>query len=214
GVHRRDVREFRNTTPEAGTGARRKITTLASVLGRWLADPELRGPDGAPRALPRSADDGVSFEALVRRVSTDIRPRTVLDELERQGLVRIEDGVVHLRGDAIFGPDDRDQKVYFFAENVGDHIAAAVDNLLSTEPPFLERAVFYNNLTATSVNALEAEARRLAAEALMGLNETASEMQTVDRKDPAGTERFRFGVFFYRENEGPAPDTGDDSDEA
>ncbi|MEM9755905.1 MAG: DUF6502 family protein, partial [Pseudomonadota bacterium] len=47
GVHRRDVREFRNTTPEAGTGARRKITTLASVLGRWLADPELRGPDGA-----------------------------------------------------------------------------------------------------------------------------------------------------------------------
>ena len=213
GVHRRDVRAFRDGDASEEAAAQEKVTTIASVLGRWLANPEARGVDGNPRPLPRSGDDELSFESLVRSVSKDIRPRTVLDELDRQGLVEVSDGMVHLKTDAFLGPADPDQKVYFFAENVGDHIAAAVENLLADEPAFMERAVFYNRLTSASIDEIEAEARKLGGDALLALNEKAHARQTEDLDAPEGTHRFRFGVFFYRENEAQKPDedgAGDD----
>ena len=200
GVHRRDVRAFRENDAGAEAAAQEKVTTIASVVGRWLADPGTRSPDGTPKPLPRTGDSP-SFDALVRSVSKDIRARTVLDELVRQGLVDIEDGMVHLRSGAFLGPADPDQKVVFFADNVGDHIAAAVDNLLADQPQFLERAVFYNRLTSGSVDALEADARRLGGEVLLALNEQAHASQADDLDKPDGTHRFRFGVFFYREDE-------------
>lgn len=201
GVHRRDVRDFRGSDPFANDEAKEKVTTIASVLGHWMANAETRGADGRPAPLPRSGDDEPNFESLVRLVSKDIRPRTVLDELLRQDLVQVEDGIVHLKGDVFLGPADPDQRVHFFAENVGDHIAAAVDNLLAESPRFMERAVFYNRLTPGSVDQIEAHAREHASTVLETLNEKANDLQAQDLEDNAGTERFRFGVFFYRENE-------------
>jgi hypothetical protein len=202
GVHRRDVSQMRGGKNDMAA-TQEKVTTLATVLGRWLADPQMLADDGAPRPLPRVGADGPSFESLVQSVSRDIRPRTILDELVRQGLVDLDEtsGEVTLRASAFFGPADLDQKVHFFAENVGDHIAAAVDNLLSDQPKFLERAVFYNRLKADSVDELEVQAREIGVAALVELNRLANERQAVDIDDPEGTERFRFGVFFYRENE-------------
>ncbi|MFK7942522.1 MAG: DUF6502 family protein [Paracoccaceae bacterium] len=214
GVHRRDVRSFRDNDDTGEAAAQEKVTTIASVLGRWLANPEAREADGTPLALPRAGDEALSFEALVRSVSKDIRPRTVLDELDRQGLVEIRDGFVHLRADAFLGPADPEQKVYFFAENVGDHIAAAVDNLLSDTPQYMERAVFYNRLTPESVDQVEKEARRLAGDALLALNESAHAQQNRDIDAADGTHRFRFGVFFYREDEAAkSKDDGAGNDE-
>lgn len=197
GVHRRDVKAFRDPDGAREAQTREKVTTIASVLGRWLA----LAPGAAPPPLTRDGETG-SFEALVRSISRDIRPRTVLDEMTDQGLVTydVEADRITLNADAFVGPADQEQKVFFFAENVGDHLAAAVDNLLTEDPRFMERAVFYNRLTPASVDALEAEARRLGAEALTALNHEALTRQTADLDDPNGTERFRYGVFFYRED--------------
>ncbi|MEM0944498.1 MAG: DUF6502 family protein, partial [Pseudomonadota bacterium] len=202
GVHRRDVKALRGADRTAETATQEKVTTLASVIGRWLAGPGTVGPDGVPKPLPRSEGDGPTFDTLVRSVSKDIRPRTVLDELARQGLVSQEDGLITLRADAFLGPADPDQKVVFFAENVGDHIAAAVDNLLAEDPRFMERAVFYNRLTPASVDDLEGIAREAGGDLLMRLNSLANEKQTGDLEAPDGTHRFRFGIFFFREDEG------------
>lgn len=201
GVHRRDVKTFREDAGAAERAAGAKVTTIASVIGRWLSSPDTTDAEGAPKPLPRAAKTGESFEALARAVSSDIRPKTVLDELERQNLVEIDaEGLVRLKGGAFIGPADLDQKVHFFAENVGDHIAAAVDNLLAEEPPFMERAVFYNRLRGASVDEIETTARTLGMEALVALNRRAGELQAEDREAEDGTERFRFGVFFYRED--------------
>ena len=66
GVHRRDVRAFRSSdnNPQAALGE--KVTTIATVLGRWLADPGTRDADGRPRPIPRTAEAAPSFDALVR----------------------------------------------------------------------------------------------------------------------------------------------------
>lgn len=213
GVHRRDVKAFREGPRDAEKQVREKVTTIASVLGKWLADPTY-APDRTAAPLPRTAKTGPSFEALVASVSRDIRPRTVLDELVNQGLVAVdaEDRVV-LDAEAFFGPADTDQKIHFFAENVGDHIAAAVDNLLAEEPPFLERAVFYNRLTPASVRELEEAARAYGMDALTALNTRANALQAADLEKPDGTERFRFGIFFYRESEAEPSEKGPSDDQ-
>ncbi|MEM9045331.1 MAG: hypothetical protein AAGC81_11585, partial [Pseudomonadota bacterium] len=164
----------------------------------------------------RTAKTGPSFEGLVASVSRDIRPRTVLDELLNQGMVSIDaNDLVTLNTEAFYGPADTDQKIHFFADNVGDHIAAAVDNLLAEEPPFMERAVFYNRLTPGSVDQLEEAARSYGMEALTALNSRANALQKADLEEPDGTERFRFGVFFYRQTEGshPTPENGKQDDQ-
>ena len=129
GVHRRDVKTYRDPDLTEEKAAKEKVTNIATLLGRWMATPDLVGTDGVPRALPRTGPN--SFEELAKSISQDIRPRTMLDEMLRQGLIRQEGELLHLDADAFLGPADLEQKVYFFAENVGDHLAAAVDNLLA-----------------------------------------------------------------------------------
>ncbi|MEO1248284.1 MAG: DUF6502 family protein, partial [Pseudomonadota bacterium] len=61
GVHRRDVRDFRRGSGGQPSDTRQKVTTIATVLGHWLASPETTNADGQSLALPRSAKQGPSF---------------------------------------------------------------------------------------------------------------------------------------------------------
>ncbi|WP_343896326.1 DUF6502 family protein [Craurococcus roseus] len=204
GVHRKDVRAIRErshpvSTPRAGGVA-------ATVVGRWLGHPDHLDADGRPRALPRAA-----FDALVAGVSKDVRPRTVLDELVRLGLVEGgEGGAVRLLADAFVPAKGGEEMLAFFERNLHDHMAAAAGNLLAgpDDRRFLERAVYYNNLRPADVDRLEAEARTLALAALRHLNGLALEMQQAAQDDAGAGERFRFGVYFFRaerEADGAAP---------
>jgi hypothetical protein len=200
GVHRKDVRTLRErgvpaTAPPA-------MSVGATVIGRWLGDPRFADGPGRPRRLPRVAPGEPSFNGLVAEVSADLRPRTVLDELLRQGLVTHEEAEdrVTLRAEAFVPRADHPAIHEFFASNLHDHAAAAAENLLSPsgKAPFLERAVYYNGLAPASVDALEQAARRLALGALAELNAEALALQRDDRDRPAPRQRFRFGVYFYR----------------
>ena len=212
GVHRRDVKSILDNPDTVWEATRAKTATIATVLGQWIARPEYLTEAGAPKALPKTAAEGESFESLVRLVNTDIRPRTVLDELVRQGLVHeTEDGLLQVADKAVLGPASEDHKLVFFASNVGDHLAAASENLLSETSPFYERAVFYNGLSAQSVDAIEASARARAQGLLEEINDTSSDLQKQDRKVKAPKERFRLGVYFYREA-APKEDRGESGD--
>lgn len=200
GVHRRDVKSILDNPDTVWEATRAKTATIATVLGQWIARPEYQTGTGAPKALPKTASSGESFESLVRLINTDIRPRTVLDELMRQGLVvEMDDGLLQVADKAVLGPASEDHKMVFFASNVGDHLAAASENLLSDASPFYERAVFYNGLTPQSVDTIEADARTQAQTLLEEMNDKSSDLQKRDREVAGPKERFRFGVYFYRE---------------
>ena len=197
GVHRKDVRAIRERSHPVSTP--RLGNLAATVVGRWLGRPDHLDAAGRPLPLPRPA-----FDALVASVSKDVRPRTVLDELLRLGLVEVgaaEGGAVRLLGDAFVPARDGEELLAFFRQNLHDHAAAAASNLLAgpEERRFLERAVYYNNLLPADVDRLEAEARTLALAALRHLNGLALEMQQAARGGADARERFRFGVYFFRE---------------
>jgi hypothetical protein len=208
GVHRRDVKTLRAANVGEDASVARKSSTLATVVGRWITQPDLSTPNGDPRPLPRSAVTPPSFDHLVQSVSRDIRSRAVLDELERQSIITLDaDGLIHLNPAALVGPADLDQKLHFFSENLGDHMNAAVENLLADGPsPFLERAVFYNHLSKTSVAAIEQDVLSIGIKALQDINSRAAHLQDADKNDPDATQRFRFGVFLYSDDDGPIDD--------
>jgi hypothetical protein len=209
GVHRRDIRSILDNPDDAWESARTKTTMMATVVGQWVTQPDYLTQDGAPKPLPMRAAEGESFESLVRSVNKDIRPRTVLDELLRQNLIEEDaDGGLRIVEDALVGPKSDADKLVFFAANLGDHLAAASENLLSDTPPFYERAVFYNGLDAASVDGLEADAREKAQALLEDMNRASSSLQKQDRDSTEPKERFRLGIYFYRD--GAAADDQDD----
>ena len=208
GVHRKDIRTIRAETDDGASQARRKSALLATVIGQWMTNPEFLDDTGAPRPLPRSED---GFDALVRTGSKDVRPRTVLDELMRGGMVADgPDGLLSLQSQAVVGTGNTADREAFFAANVGDHLAAASENLLADAPPFFERAGFYNQLTAASIDQIEETARRDAQSLLEALSHQSSALRRAqDDDDDTPRQRYRMGIYFYREDTDAAPTTDD-----
>lgn len=214
GVHRKEVRAFMENQHEpAGrpTPPRLAPTPAATLFTRWITDPGYRLPDSGElrRELPRHGPPP-SFEALAREASRDVHPRTLLEELERLGLVAVQLDQVRLLSDRFVPPVHDPAAVRTMAVNVADHIAAAVRNLGADRPEqrVLEQSVFADGLSLASAEHLGQVARQLWG---VALEEMVREAQTRIELDAArGLEptpggpgeqnmRVRFGVYYHLE---------------
>lgn len=203
GVHRKDVKRLRGAK-HARFESPQSASLTTQVLARWTTQSKYLDAEGKPRPLARlaSANQGPSFEALVRSVSTDIRPRVILDEWLRVGLIELDqDQRVRLKSEAFLPRQGSDEIAYYFGRNAHDHVAAAVHNLIGEGEPFLERSVAYNNLSVEAVDELQKLARRRATELLHELNARALELQQRQSGKPGATQRMNFGVYFFSEDE-------------
>ncbi|MEO8328891.1 MAG: DUF6502 family protein [Candidatus Nanopelagicales bacterium] len=202
GVHRKDVRSIR-AAPVADPVPPRP--PLASqVFTRWMTDSRFRGADGKPRALKRSGS-GRTFEALCRELSNDVHPRAILDELLRLGQVSVQDDKVLLVADSYVPAVRLDEMTALFSANAADHIAAAVRNLTTAAPKFLEQSIYADGLMPDSASELHVHARAAWARAFETFVRRARKL--VDRdaaKD--GTHRVRFGAYFFGEPVGHMPE--------
>ena len=156
GVHRKDVRQFRAERLSEAPPPE-SVYLGAQLVALWTSDERFLDEQDKPLGLRRlSRDDGEpSFEDLVTSVSKDIRPRAVLDEWVRLGVVEIdESGKVYLKQEAFIPSQGFDEKAFYLGKNVHDHMAAARSNVQSTHPPFLERSVYYDQLSDQSVEEL------------------------------------------------------------
>lgn len=195
GVHRKDVRTLAQAPASARSAPRPPLS--AQVFTRWLTDPRWRGADGKPRALPR-AGGRRSFESLCFELSNDVHPRTVLDELLRLGAVALDGEHVVVRA-ASFVPTARlDEMTALFSASASDHIAAAVSNLTTSAPRFLEQSVYADGLTPVSIDLLQDAARQAWAAAFEAVVTRARERVDLDRVTD-GDRRMRFGVYFFSE---------------
>lgn len=202
GIHRREVNRLR-TEPEAEVDLSQPASMSALLLTIWSGNPEYLDEQGLPVPLPRLANKGArSFESLVQSVSKDFRPRVVLDEWLRQGIVTLDsDDRVHLSADAFVQPQGIEEKIYYFGQNTHDHLAATVHNLAGNEPPFLERCVFYDKLSAESVKELADYSKGVSMRALHAINKRAAELQNRDNGRPEAVYRSNFGVYNFSEAE-------------
>ena len=200
GVHRKDVKRLAHETT-AGSEAPANVSLGAQLVARWVSRPEFIDQNGQPVPLPRLASDGGlrSFEALVASVSKDIRSRVVLDEWLRLRVARIDAQDRVCLNVAAFIPENGfTEKLFFFGQNLHDHMAAAVHNLSGPGQPFIERSVYYDELSPSSIKELAALSAELGMQALQAINRRAMELERSDaeNKRPADL-RMNFGIYFY-----------------
>ncbi|WP_246102157.1 DUF6502 family protein [Methylobacterium terricola] len=197
GIHRKEVRRLRGAgAPVSAVPA--AVSRTSRIIARWVAAPDFTEADGRPKALPRAAETGPSFESLVASVTRDLRPRAVLDEWLDRGLVTLDAQERIVLAEAAFVPSGGGgQQLYYFGRNLHDHIAAAVTNILEEKPRFFERAVHYDGLSPELARRLEARAREIAMDALQQANREA---HAACETDPGGEARWNFGIYIYNED--------------
>lgn len=211
GLNRRDVvRISAELTPRAV----QRMSPATQVFGRWLSDPAYRHANGRVRKLPRQGP-APSFESLAQSVTRHVHPRSLLDELLRLNLAALDpatDQVSVLRDRAV--PDADEPRLYgFLGANVGDHLAAASENVLSRERRHLEQSVFTNSLSAEAV----AQARELVQKhwrELLGAMAPALEQLIQDDQAAgrAATHRLRVGLYSYHDTLPPDEQPQEDDD--
>lgn len=204
GINRKEVKRLRATS-----GIETAINKPAGsrIFDRWLQTDSAMDGSNQPQPLPILGERSParSFSAFVgAECRSDIRPKVVLDEWLRQGLVCIEDNVLLLNPSAITPKEGFDDKSSFFGENIQDHIQASSHNLMGLRPSFFDRSVHCEGLSDQSIAQLEAFARELGMDALTKMNTLASELQQSDSQQNTAKSRFKFGVFSFHRKETPS----------
>lgn len=198
GVHRKDVKrlfaaQYESMLPPPN------VSLGAQLVARWLGGRYVDAA-GHPLPLARLAADGGerSFEKLVASVSKDIRSRAVLDEWLRLGVVRVdENDRVTLAVDAFVPKQGFDEKVFYLGQNVGDHLTAAVSNTIGQAAPFIERSVYYDELSRESIEELKKLCSELGTRSLQQINKRAMELEARDASERRpNDQRMNFGIYF------------------
>ena len=198
GLQRKDIKALRARAVQKEQPA--NASPIGRTIGLWLA--QHADASGQPKPLARLGP-GPSFQAIVESVSRDMHLRTIQDELIRLGLAKVSGDKISLTADAYLPSEDDGALIGYFGANLGDHAAAAADNVLAApEPgPHLERAVHYNRLTKEALEELDVLSRRLLTEALQQINARAAALQARDRDREEAAGRFRAGAFIYQKAE-------------
>jgi Family of unknown function (DUF6502) len=199
GLHRREVNRLLDVASQPKSGAPPR-SPAAMVFAHWRADKRYRTRSGAPRALPRIGP-APSFESLAHEVTRDVHPRALLEELLRLKLAVLDadSDVVTLTGEAFVPRGDAPRMLGYLGTNVGDHLQAAVANVLGHQPTHLEQAIAADGLSAASleeVRPLLREHWRRLTEAMVPLLERLLEADAA-RPGTEATHRLRLGLYGF-----------------
>ena len=203
GLNRREVTRLLQTGPV--TEGKRSPAT--QVFTRWISDPALQSGGAPLPSLPRQGD-ALSFESLAQSVTKDVHPRSLLEELCRLGLTRVDETTdrVELLRDRFAPAGDEPRMLGFLASNVGDHLRAASANVLADKPPHLEQALFADELSRDSVQRLQPLVREQWQQLLRTLAPVVQNMIDDDKAlQRAQDQRLRIGLYAFSEAMSPAP---------
>jgi len=197
GIHRKEVKRIRAVqTSDAGDY---EPGIVAQVVAKWSGASFLQTPAG-PQRLPRKKTDvnDYDFEDLVKSISTDIRPKVVLEVLLDRGLVTMTDeDTLQLCQENLALKQDQEETLHYLSLNVHDHLAASVNNLNHPENKLFDRCVHYHGLSAEAVASLNDLATEEAMRSLLAVNHKAQEL--IKDAGARGSLRMNFGAYFYHE---------------
>ena len=204
GLHRREVARLVQLLAEpASAEPRARGRSLASeVFTHWRSQPPFCTPAGEPLVLPRLGP-APSFETLALAVTRNVHARSLLDELCRLGVAQwnTQEDTVALLQAGYVPRNDEAQSLAFLGDNVGDHLRAAVQNVLGGEQRLhLEQAIFASGLSAASIGAVQPVVRaqwQALLQALVPMLEAHVEHDAA--LDPPPQGRVRVGLYTYHE---------------
>jgi Family of unknown function (DUF6502) len=200
GLNRKEIRRLTSDEPDKERPPMASYAT--AVVAMWRTNRRWRDREGHPKVLPRrTSNNMLSFDDLVRSVTTDHRPAAVFDELSRLGFVQSDADNVRLVVSDSLVPTDFGDKLTRLSENIEDHVAAAVANIVEPSPKFLEQSVFSDELSESSAAILQKLMREEWQRSFNTVLKKAIALETEDAKQSrVRNTRMRVGMYFYSEN--------------
>jgi hypothetical protein len=207
GLNRKEIRRLTSDDIEMN---REPMSSYASAVhSAWRLKKQWCDNKGSPRILPRrSTSNSLSFDELVRSVTTDHRPTAVFEELMRLGYIDVDaDDNVELKSVPFLFTPGTEEKLLRLTENIEDHLNAAVVNVIDQEPKFLERFIYADEMSEASVDEVQTLARQ---EWDTVQDKLLDKVYSLEPRDatlaPNNRLRIRVGMYFYSE-EVPASDS-------
>lgn len=192
GLGRRDVRGFCQTYGEYKLinqiNQQLPISVPARVIGLWVGQK-------LPSQIPFSGE-GISFESLVKQISSEKHPKSILLELKRLGLVIEENDQIILQNSSFTPDPKKDESKQIFTQNISDHLAAGISNL-TQKTNFLEQAIFADELTPESVEKLKKLSLDMWTLMSKAILSSAIEYCNNDEGSVEANKHFRLGIFQY-----------------
>jgi len=143
GLHRREVVRILLSDEKPLPPA----NLITNVIGHWVSNKRFSRPSGGPAVLSVEGADS-EFVELVRSVSSDLNPYTVLFELERVGIVERVPRGIRLVTNSYTPKSDLREGSIFMSEDVADLIACASKNLDENDAvPNLHLKTQYDNVS-------------------------------------------------------------------
>ncbi|MEE9326361.1 MAG: DUF6502 family protein [Cocleimonas sp.] len=198
GIHRKDIKRLHKQNTDILEPE--NISVGVQLVSKWIQQPRYLDENKKPLVLPLKAKGEPSFEELVATVcKQDIRSRVILDEWLNLGVVTLNNNKVQLITDAFIAKDGLAEKAFFVGHNIADHLSAVSQNLLSDDPVFFERCVYYDDLSDESINELKKLVEEQGMNTLKVINQRASELKRKDKEKHRGKQRINIGLYLYHE---------------
>lgn len=201
GINRKEVQRIRASRPEAVEPTAFRRNLAADVVSRWSQDPRYSDRPGRPRPIPFRAKRGPSFVRLARETTRDLRPRALLDELVRTGMVELRDrNTVRLLADAYVPTPAQPEKLAMLAQDPPELIRTMIHNIfVPSDGLWLQQKVAYDNLGKEAAERWRAELRRRGERFLDEIDRALARYDR-DRnaKAPGGARQYAgLGVYYF-----------------
>ena len=138
---------------EISRRSEKKVTlddsTLTKVVGQWQSNPRFSTKSAAPRPLSYEGAES-EFASLVKSVSSDLNPYTLLFELERSKRIVKRDGLAHLQSSVVAfeSPEDFARACKIVEQDWNDMFRAVEENLKGDRStPHLHLRTEFDNVT-------------------------------------------------------------------
>jgi hypothetical protein len=205
GLTRREVARIEALNEPARPTSR---SSVSEVFTHWLSLPEYKGANG-PMTLPR-VGPAPSFETLAQSVTRDVHARSLLEALMQLKLVawHEESDTVRLSAEAFVPRDQWTQMMGFLGDNVGDHLRAAVTNVMGHGSEHFEQALYADELSVQSLQ----QARQIISNQWRTLmTEVVPQLEALMKADAmAGRpqdQALRLGLYSWSQPMPPTPET-------
>ena len=141
GIQRREIRQLQ----QPGTESKNALNLLSRIIGSWQSHPDFSDGKGKARPLGCEGTDS-EFAALVRKLSADVNPYTVLFALEQSAAVEKKDHAVVLKK-AVYSPDaDEEAVAQMLSQDSAALFSSVEANVKKPEVPNLHITTIYDNL--------------------------------------------------------------------
>ncbi|MCO5976416.1 DUF6502 family protein [Ideonella oryzae] len=212
GINRREVTRLVHAEPRVASPRR---SLAAEVYSHWLTNPVYRDMDGSPSVLPRQGARP-SFETLAREITSDVHPRSLLDDMVRLGFAELsgEGDRVQAVPNAFVPRGDAVRAYQILGSNVGDHLRGAVTNVLGDGRQHFDQAIVADGLSDESIQTVRklivAQWRSLFDQMVPALERLIEEDKALPTE--AARQRLLLGLYSFNEPEPPAQ-AGGETDE-